>query len=165
VHQWFWLRASETSVRLFRDHELVAVHPRLWKPGARATLDEHLPPEALAYKMQDPQWCLRQATAVGPCCRALIESLFADRVLDKLRAAQGVIRLGQTYGSGRLEAACERALHFASPFYRTVKTILSNGSDQQPLARPATVALPAPHRGQGRFCRAAAELFPLAQTN
>ena len=47
--------------RLYHDLNLVAVHPRLKKPGSRSTVDEHLPPEALAYKMQDPQWCLKQA--------------------------------------------------------------------------------------------------------
>lgn len=35
------------------------------KPGARSTVDEHLPPEAIPYKMQGPQWCLRQAESAG----------------------------------------------------------------------------------------------------
>lgn len=165
VHQWFWLRASETSVRLFRDHELIAIHPRLWQPGSRSTVDQHLPPEALAYKRQDPQWCRRQAEDIGPCCRELVEALFADRVLDNLRPAQGLIRLGQSYGSGRLEAACARALSHGSPHYRTVKTILQRGADQQPLADRATVDLPAPHSGQGRFCRDTTQLFAITQTN
>ncbi len=55
-----------TASRSIHNLELVAVHPRLRKPGARSTVDEHLPPEAIAYKMQDPQWCLRQAEAIGP---------------------------------------------------------------------------------------------------
>ena len=82
VGQSLWLRASETTVRLFREQEMVAIHPRLFRPGQRSTLPEHLPPEALAYSMQDPQWCLRQAQRVGPACHALIEQLFADRVLE-----------------------------------------------------------------------------------
>ena len=52
VHQHLWLKATETSVKLFRDLQLVAVYPRLKKPGARSTIDDHLPPEALAYKMR-----------------------------------------------------------------------------------------------------------------
>ena len=42
--QSLWLRASETTVRLYKDHELVAVHPRLFKPGTKSSLNEHLPP-------------------------------------------------------------------------------------------------------------------------
>jgi len=38
VHQQLWLKAAETSVKLFRDLKLVAVHPRLKKPGTRSTI-------------------------------------------------------------------------------------------------------------------------------
>ena len=164
AHRELWLRAAETSVRIFRDHELQAVHPRLWRPGARSTVNEHMPPDALAYKLHDPQWCLRQASDIGPCCRAVIEALFADRVLDHLRGAQGLIALGKSYGTSRLEAACARALSYGSPTYRTVKTILHKGADQQPLPHVAA-ALPEPYGGQGRFCRDTAQLFATAQTN
>ena len=89
VGQSLWLRASETTVRVFRDQEMVAIHSRLFRPGSRSTVPQHMPPEAQAYTMKDPQWCLRQAEQIGPACHALIEQLFADRVLDNLRAAQG----------------------------------------------------------------------------
>lgn len=164
AHRKLWLRAAETSVRIFQDHELQAVHPRLWRPGARSTVEAHMPPDALAYKLHDPQWCLRQASDIGPGCREVIEALFADRVLDHLRGAQGLIALGQSYGSGRLEAACARALSYGSPSYRTVKTILHKGADQQSLP-DAAAALPEPYRGRGRFCRDTAQLFTTAQTN
>ena len=72
VRHSLWLRAAETTVRVFRDHELVAVHGRRFKPGS-STLDEHLPPEALAYKMQGPQ-CVPDA---GPGRRPAVPR--ADR--------------------------------------------------------------------------------------
>jgi transposase len=159
VRQRLWLRAAETNVRVYRDHELVAIHPRRSKPGSRSTLDEHLPPEALAYKMQDPQWCLKQAQAVGPHCYLLVDTLFAHRVLDNLRAAQGVVRLGKTYGHQRLEAACARALAFDSALYRTVKTILEKGADQEPLPTRNAPPLEGPYTGQGRFCRDTSQLL------
>ena len=34
--------------------------------------------------MRDPQWCLTQSRCIGTACHALIEQLFADRVLDNL---------------------------------------------------------------------------------
>jgi transposase len=159
VRQRLWLRASETTVRCYQEQHLVAVHPRLSKPGARATLNEHLPPEALAYKMQDPTWCRKQAQAIGPQCLQLIETLFAHRVLDNLRAAQGVIGLGKRYGPCRLEAACQRALAFDNPRYRTVKTILEKGLDQQPLDEPPPAPLASAYTGQGRFARDTPQLF------
>ena len=135
VRQRLWLRATETTVQLFRDHELVATHLRQFRAGSRCTIDEHLPPEAIAYKLRDPQWCLRQSEDIGAACHALIERLFAHRVLDNLRAAQSVIGLARRFGTQRLDAACQRALTFDDPKYRTVKTILENGIDPRPVRR------------------------------
>ena len=155
VRQQLWLRATATTVSLFKDHELIVTHPRLKYPGQRSTVDEHMPPEALAYKMQDPQWCLKQADAIGPNCLQVIRQLFAHKVLDKLRAAQGVIALGKKYGPARLEAACRRALHFDNVKYLTVKSILHQGLDQVPLDGPNNViALSSVYTGKGRFLRA-----------
>lgn len=72
--------------------------------------------------------CAEQATVVGPACAQLIEQLLADRIVERLRAAQGVLRLADRYGNTRLEAASVRALAHDSPFYRTVKTILAGAS-------------------------------------
>jgi transposase len=153
VRRQLWLKATETTVKLFYNLELVAIHARLHRPGARSTVDEHLPPEALAYKMQDPQWCLRQAETIGPCCNALIETLFADRVLDNLRAAQGVVGMAKKYGRSRLEAACKRALAFGNPKYRAVKIILEKGLDQLKDPHSAFDNLGRAYTGQGRFSR------------
>lgn len=153
VHRELWLKATETNVKLFLGLHLVAIHPRLKKPGSRSTVDEHLPPEALAYKMHDPQWCLKQAEQIGPNCKSLIQSLFSHRVLDNLRAAQGVIGLGKKYGPARLEAACQRALFFDNIKYRAVKIILDKGLDQEPCQVTAFDHLADAYTGKGRFSR------------
>ncbi len=154
VHQQLWLKATETNVKLFHKLDLVSIHPRLQRAGMRSTVDDHLPPAAIAYKMRDPQWCLKQADEIGPCCKQLIEILFADRVLDNLRAAQGIISLSKRFGNNRLEAACKRALDYDNPRYGIVKTILNKGLDQLPLPeQPLLEELGEPYRGKGRFCR------------
>jgi hypothetical protein len=152
IGQTLWLQITPSALRIYREHELVAVHPRLFKPGTRSTTQEHLPPEAQAYFMRDPQWCLAQAQTVGPSCRALVESMFAKGVLDYLRAAQGLLGLGERYGRPRLEAACTRALNFGVPTYRAVKQILKEGLDQQAQLLP-TRTLEAPYCGGARFGR------------
>ena len=55
--------------------------------------------------------------------------------MENRRAVQGVLGLAKTYGDTRLEAACARALSFATPRYRSVKTILVKGLDQLGPAR------------------------------
>lgn len=157
VHQSLWLKATDNSIKLFHKLNLVAVHPRLRKPGARSTVDEHLPPEMIAYKMQDPQWCLKQAEAVGPECHQLMQRLFADRVLDNLRAAQGIVGLTKKYGTARLERACSRALFFENPRYRTVKSILEQGLDQVQSRDSKKAPLSSTYTDAARFLRSAAD--------
>ena len=112
---------------------------------------EHLPPQAIAYKMQDPQWCLNQAGKVGNHCHDLIELLFSDRVLDNLRAAQGIVRLKTKYGGERLNAACKRALDYDNPRYRAVKSILEKGLEQHDDLKEQE--LPKVYQGKSVFCR------------
>lgn len=154
VRQSLWLRASGTTVRLYHENELVAIHPRLFKPGTKNTLNEHLPPNALAYCMRDSQWCLEQAKKIGPHCEAIIHKLLLESVVDYLRAAQGIIGLQKKYSDERLEAACRRALSFQSGYYKTIKLILQQGLEYAPLSEPyAFDALTETYTGKGRFCR------------
>jgi transposase len=153
VRRQLWLKATENSVKLFHNLQMVAIHPRLHKPGDRSTIDEHLPPQALAYKMHDPQWCLKQAERIGPACKRLIRALFDDHVLDNLRAAQGIISLDKKYGSSRLESACQRALFFDNPKYRAVKIILQKGLDQELVQENDFDRLGEAYTGKGRFSR------------
>ena len=155
VGQTLWLRASDSSVAVFQDYRQVAAHARSRIRGERITVREHLPPEAQAFFGRDRAWCLAQAQRIGPACTELVNQLLADRILERLRAAQGVLRLAERYGAQRLEAACLRALCHASPFYRTVKQILAGGLDQQPLPGIPDRA----HVPDARFVRDAETLF------
>lgn len=154
IGEELWVRGTASTVRLFKDHELVAVHPRLLCAGHHHTVADHQPPDAVAYFLRDPQWCLTQAQVLGPFTKAVVDALFAHRVLDNLKAAQGVIGLAKRFGAARLEAACRRALDHGDPKYRTVKTILERGLDQVPGPEPDSAApLAEPYTGTGRFCR------------
>lgn len=159
VRQELWLQATEHSIKLFKDHQLIAVHGRLQQPGRKSTCDDHLPPNALAYKMRDPQWCIKQADDIGSFCRALIDCLFSDRVLDNLRAAQGIVRLKDKYGKARVDAACKRALFYDNPRYQTVKTILAKELDQLETPDHSPEQLSNVYTGDGTFCRDANDLL------
>ena len=155
VGKVLWLRATDSAVALYDEYRHVATHARGLKPGERKTVRDHLPPKAQAFFAGDRQWLIGQAQLVGVACAQLIERLLADKIVERLRAAQGVISLGKTYGNVRLEAACARALAHESAFYRTVKSILSTGADKTPPEAPFTPAAYA----NPRFARNAATLF------
>ena len=89
---------------------------------------------------------------MGQEVRRTVESLLEDHLLYHLRQIHGILRLAEKYGPGRLNAACGRANAFGDPSYRTVKTILEKGLDQE-------TALAAPVVAAGAFLRGPQELL------
>ena len=153
VGQQLWMKITPTTSHVYFQYELVAIHPRLRKPGTRSTVDDHMPPDAIAYKMRDPQWCLQQAETIGASCLQVIEYLFSDRVIEHLNAAQGIVGFKKRFGEKRLEASCARALQYDTISYRSVKMILERGLDQIIDEPNVDTAQPAIYNGGSRFCR------------
>jgi transposase len=158
IGQTLWVRATDVSISIFQDYRLVATHVRARRPGDRRTVLDHLPPDAREFFAHDRQWCLQQAHAIGPACTDLINQLLGDRIVERLRGAQGVLGLARTYGAKRLEAACLRALAHASPAYRTVKSILVGGFDQRPM-HGHSIDSQSVYGRDARFARDAKTLF------
>jgi hypothetical protein len=158
IGQTLWVRATDVSISIFQDYRLVATHVRARRPGDRRTVLDHLPPDAREFFAHDRQWCLQQAHAIGPACTDLIDQLLGDRIVERLRGAQGVLGLARTYGAKRLEAACLRALAHASPAYRTVKSILVGGFDQRPM-QGHSIDSQSVYGRDARFARDAKTLF------
>ncbi|HXZ71611.1 MAG TPA: IS21 family transposase [Streptosporangiaceae bacterium] len=158
IGQRLWVRAAATQVQLFHDYALVATHLAA-RPGQRRTLHDHLPPDKVHFLLQTPRWCQEQAATIGPTCATFIAALLGERPLDRLRGAQGVLRLAQRYGPTRLEAACARASAVGEYRYTTVKLILAAGLDRQPLGglEPASAAGPVP---VPRHARPWTDFFP-----
>ena len=150
IGQQLWVRATLTQVQLFHQHALIATHLAA-RPGQRRTLHAHLPPDKVHFLLQTPGWCQTRAAEIGPTCAAFIAALLGDRPLDRLRSAQGILRLAQRYGASRLEAACARATAVGEYRYHTVKTILAHDLDRQPLLDLAATpprATPAPRHAR-----------------
>jgi len=56
----------------------------------------------------------------------------------------GIISLAKRYTKERLEAACERAVTIKGATYKSIKSILDNNLDRQPLTRQMDI-LPLVH--------------------
>jgi transposase len=127
-------RSTTTMVQFFRDGELIKAHPR--KERGKQTDFGDYPPEKIAFHMRTPTWCRRRASEVGPACEVVIGELLAENALFRLRAAQGVLGLGDKHDPGRLEAACAKATAAGDPSYRTIKGILAAGTERTEIGRP-----------------------------
>ena len=153
VGQKLWVRGGSREVQVFtQDYQLVATHPRAAQPGQRQTHADHLPPHKLPGLMFTRDACRQQASEIGPATREVVDSLLDHRPEDRLRTAGRLLRLGDRFGSERLEAACARALRFDERTYMTIKRILEQGLDLQEV--PVTDSLPP----AATFARPPAEL-------
>ncbi|MFH1845087.1 MAG: IS21 family transposase [bacterium] len=152
-----WARTNGREVLLFHNYERIATH-RWGRPGTRRTITDHYPPDKVAFLMATPKYCRHKAEQIGAATSALIERLFTDRPLDRLRTVQAILRLEQKYGSKRLEQACSRALFYDETSYQTVKRILEQALDNDPTPLPP----PAVTEQQSFvFARPGSEIFPV----
>jgi len=123
------VRLTDTMVHVFAEAELVKSHARVGK-GRRSTDWQDYPSQKAAFFMRNPSWCRHRAAEIGPATEALVVGLLGEQALHRLRSAQGVIHLADSYGAARLELACALALAVGDPCYRTVRGILAAGREQ-----------------------------------
>jgi transposase len=153
IGQELWVCGGIQQVRIYTlDHKRVATHERAQQPGERYTHPDHLPPEKVPGLTLDRDDCLATALEVGPATHQVVQALLDDTVIDRLPTAGRLVRLRHKFGPQRLEAACERALCFGDPAYHTIKRILTECLESQPL--PVAVPVPA----AAIFVRSAEEL-------
>jgi len=150
---------GERIVQLFAGQDLVASHERSLGPGQWHTRLEHYPASKAAYLEGTPERCRAMASKVGLATSQVTETLLAERPLDRLRAVQAILRLEDTVGPRRLEAACARALHFGDVRYRRIKQILNAALDQEPLPEATPSFTPRAFA----FARPAADFFVSAE--
>jgi hypothetical protein len=124
---------SEQMVEIYQGLTLVATHERSLQPGQWHTRLEHYPAHKAAYLERTPAYCRQVAARLGAATRQVVETLLGDRPLYRLRSVQAILRLEETVGAERLDAACARALHFGDPSYRRIKAILQAALDHEPL--------------------------------
>ncbi len=83
--------------------------------------------------------------------------LLNDKPLERLRAVQAILGLEKSVGRQRLEAACQRALHFGDVRYRQIKQILNAALDRDPLPE---VTPPPANSKSFTFARSSRDFFP-----
>lgn len=145
----------ERVVQLYSGVALLTTHVRATSKGTWRTNRDHYPPEKAAYLEKTPQFCRTIARRIGPSTFTVVDTMLAERPLDRLRSVQAILRLTESVGKSRLEAACTRALHFGDVRYHRIKDILNAALDQQPLpespVRPVQMTF--------RFTRTSDEFF------
>lgn len=120
------VRVSARMIEIFAKRQLVASHIRLFKRGARATLDAHRPANHRAIIDTTIERLLQRAEAIAPSVAQVLREQFNRKrhPEEALRVAQGILRLAQDFTPARLAAACERALILKACNYRSVRALI-----------------------------------------
>jgi transposase len=143
-------------LELYQGQKLVATHVKCQRQGQWQTRLEHYPEHKAAYLQRTPDFCRQIAARLGPAASKVVETLLSDRPLDRLRSVQAILKLEETVGGQRLEAACARAVHYGDLRYRRIKQILNAALDREPLPSATTLQPSSPHT----FARPTADFFP-----
>jgi transposase len=145
VKQQLEVRVSAQVVELFHKGTRVASHLRSRLKGRHSTVAEPMPPAHRHYVEWTPQRLSRWAADSGAATAQVVETILASRPHPQqgFRSCLGIMRLGKSYGTERLEAACHRALTIGACSYKSIESILKNGLDRTPLpgSPPAPAAL------------------------
>jgi hypothetical protein len=136
IHAELEARLTTSTVEFFHKGRRVASHVRLWGVGQYSTDPQHRPVAHQRHLEWTPSRLIGWAETIGPHTAALVSAVLASKPHPEqgYRACLGVMRLGKRYSAARLEAACARALAAGAVSYRSVKSMLETGLDQQPLA-------------------------------
>ena len=162
VHQKLELRATESTVEVYKANRRVASHVR--EHGRRRYLTDpaHMPPSHRAHLEWTPSRLVEWARSVSPHAGDLAEKILASKPHPEhsYRACLGLMSLAKRYGDERLGAACQRALASGAISYTSVKSILAQSLDRAPLPAASPAPAPAEHenlRGAGYYAQGSEE--------
>jgi len=147
VRQQLDVRLSVQVVEIFHKGTRVASHQRSPLKGRHTTIAAHMPTAHRQYAEWTPQRLIRWALTTGEATARVVETILASRRHPQqgFRSCLGIMRLGKSYGTPRLEAACRRALAIGACSYKSLESILKNGLDRSPLPEPPPAPSTAPH--------------------
>jgi len=129
------VRITANTVEVLFKNQRVASHQRSYIPGKSTTLKEHMPKSHQKYLEWTPSRIITWAGKNGPNTQRLVTHILDSRPHPEqgFRSCLGIMSLAKHYSPERLENACYRSLMIKGFSYKSVKSILKNGLDQQPL--------------------------------
>lgn len=129
------LRATETTVEIFRRGTRIESYARSYQRGKYTTLRDHMPRAHLDQVEWTPERLTNWAQKTGEKTAALVEAVMASKAHPQqgFKACLGILRLAKRFPAERIERAAARALHYRTLNYGSVASMLKNNLDQLPL--------------------------------
>lgn len=124
---------TNNVVEVYYNSERIAFHKRNKAKGIYNTNKEHLSSTHRHYSEWSPDSFIRKASLHGEHVEFFVKGLFAQNQYPEpmYKRAMGIIQLGKTYGSERLNNACKIASYGNTYSYQRVKNILEKRIDTE----------------------------------
>jgi len=134
IKQQLDIRITRSTVECFHKGKRVATHIRTDGCG-HSTVPEHMPKAHQSYAQWTPERIIGWGRSIGEQTAVVANIIISARRHPQqgFRACMGLMSMGKTYGNDRLEAACNRAILTNCVSYKSIKSILKTGLDQQDL--------------------------------
>jgi hypothetical protein len=129
---------THSLVRIFYQHQEVALHAKATKKFEYKRKAEHAPPFREEVLNCTREGLLFLAEDIGPFTRQIAHDILSHPTIDKLRPVRSMLRLAEKFSKERLERACQRASICKLHSYLSVKNILVNNLDTQPIEISST---------------------------
>lgn len=138
VHEKVDLRFTNTTVEILYNGKRIASHMRDDSKGRHTTIKEHMPKTHRQYTEWTPSRIINWAGKIGKSTAEIVEIILNSREYPEqaYRSCLGILRLAKAYSNERVESACRRALIYKGYSYKSIKSIIENGLDKQPLIEP-----------------------------
>lgn len=133
-----WVSYDGRTVEVFYQNERIAFHVRSSNEPKFNRIHEHMPPNhqhMVELRGWTVEQLLQKAGWVGAYTRQAADRLLHGSIYPEqnFKACHAMIRLQDSYGKDRLEAACHRAANVPRPTLKMIRNILEAGLDKQPL--------------------------------
>ena len=142
------VRLTQHTLEVFHQGKRIASHQRLpdllKHRGRHTTVKEHMPKAHQRHGDWSPQRLIHWAQKTGEHTAEVVERILESRPHPEqgYRSCLGIMRLGKSYGSERLEAACKRACYLQSYSYKSIQSILKHNLDEEPLPTESQPSAP-----------------------
>jgi transposase len=129
------IRITRRIVECFHKGKRVASHLRSDVKGGHTTVTSHMPKAHRDYADWTPERLIKWGRSIGEQTAIATNIIMSRRRHPQqgFRACMGLMSMGKQYSNERLEAACHRAIVSNCVSYKSIKSILSTGLDQQQL--------------------------------
>lgn len=139
------VRSSDYVIEIFHQNKRVAVHNRLYQPGAFSTQEDHMASAHKAYALWTPSRMINWSKNYGKYTKELIESILNSRPHPEMgfRSCMGILNTAENLESNIVEAVSKKMLKLNTYSVNSFRSILKNKT--YPRENPTVAMTPNSH--------------------